>query len=62
MAKQTTTTVVVSARKYEDSDDCLGAAAAEYAAAHGLDGWQVSAAWVDDANREEIALTVPAST
>lgn len=57
----TTTTVTVDSKRYQDQDDCLAAAAAEYAAEHGLEGWDLSPRWVggDDGNREEIELTVP---
>lgn len=57
MSKQ----VIVSSKAYEDHDDSLAAAAADYASEHGLEPWQVTAAWVggDDGERDEIELTVP---
>lgn len=60
--EQMTKTITVSSKQYEDSDDCLAAAAGEYAGEHGLESWQVSAAWVggEDGERAEIELTVPA--
>ena len=57
------TTVTVSAKQYEDQDDCLTAAAREYAREHKLEMWEVEAAWPTDRDgredRSEIALTVP---
>lgn len=52
--------VTVSSKQYEDDDNCLAAAARDYAYDHGLESWQVIAEWVggDDGDREEIALTV----
>jgi hypothetical protein len=53
-------TITVSARKYTYHDDCLQAAADDYVATHPeAAGWDLSARWADDANREEIALDVP---
>lgn len=54
------TEITVSSKGYEDEDDCLSAAAQDYAEEHGLASWQVEARWADDANREEIVLTVRA--
>src|SRR5690606_18243279 len=45
---------------YEDHDDCLTAAAEDYAAEHGLDGWDLSPRWESE-QREHIVLTVPAA-
>jgi hypothetical protein len=61
MTSKYTKTVTVSARRYQDYDDSLSAAAFVYADEHGLDWWQVTAAWVggEDGEREEIELTVP---
>lgn len=49
----------VPAKQYEDEDDCLQAAAADYAEQHDLQGWDLSPRWADE-QREEIVLTVPA--
>jgi hypothetical protein len=54
----TETEIIVSSKGYEDEDDCLSAAARDYAEKHGLEIWQVEARWADDANREEIVITV----
>lgn len=56
-----TKTVSIDSSRYADADDCLVAAAADYAAKHGLDGWQVEARWEDTDTRETILLTVPAN-
>ena len=53
--------ITVSSAPYADHDDCLAEAAAEYAADHDLEGWQVEACWLDD-ERDEIVLTVPATS
>ena len=56
----TARTVSVPASRYEDEDDCLSAAAADYIAAHpSLAGWDLSPRWVDE-QRDEIEMTVPA--
>ncbi len=57
------TTVTVDAKRYEDHDDSLAAAAADYAAEHGLESWEVTAAWHggEHGQRDEIALRVPAA-
>lgn len=52
--------VRVAASRYEDEDDCLSAAAEDYAEQHGLRGWDLAPRWEDDRNREVIILTVPA--
>ena len=49
----------INAKRYEDSDDCLADAAADYARVHDLDGWDLSPRWADNLNRHEIVLTVP---
>jgi hypothetical protein len=56
----TYTEITIAAAKYEDFDDCLAAAAADYARENGLEDWQVAARWEDD-QREAITLTVPAA-
>lgn len=48
----------IDARKYENHDNCLAAAAAEYARGHGLQGWDLTPRWADN-SRAEIVLTVP---
>lgn len=50
--------VKIQAAQYADHDDCLAAAADDYASAHDLIGWDLSPAWADD-QREVIVLTVP---
>lgn len=52
-------TVRVGARRYEDHDDCLAAAAEDYSDKHGLVAWTLSPRWDDD-DRTVIALSVPA--
>lgn len=52
-------TITINASKYADHDDCLSAAADDYADEHGLEGWDLEPRWGDD-NRETILLTVPA--
>lgn len=48
--------ITTPAARFADSDDCLAAAAAEFAALiPGLDGWDLPAKWAD-AQREEIVL------
>lgn len=53
------TKCTVEARR-EDHDDSLAAAAGAYAEEHGLEAWEVAAAWVDGAGgeRDEIAISV----
>lgn len=54
------TKITVSSARYQDHDDCLTAAAADYANDHDLEDWEVTAAWADEeSNRREIVLTVP---
>ena len=57
-----TATLILSipASRYDDSDDCLADAAADYAAEHDLAGWNLSPRWADD-ERTEILLDVPAN-
>lgn len=50
--------IELDARRYEDCDDCLAAAEADYAAAHDLAGWDLTPHWTDD-SRYTITLTVP---
>ena len=52
------TTVHIDATRYQDEDDCLMAAATDYAAEHDLAGWDLAPRWLDD-QREVIVLTVP---
>lgn len=52
------TEITVSAKQYEDFDDCLTAAAEAYAAEHDLAGWDLAPRWADE-QRDEIILTVP---
>lgn len=53
-----TITIRINSRRYEDYDDCLTAAAEDYAAAHDLDGWDLSPRWEDE-QRDHILLDVP---
>lgn len=59
MAKTTLTEVRIDAKQYEDHDDCLTAAANDYAEAHDLVGWDLAPRWEDN-QRDVIVLTVPA--
>ena len=55
-------TITVSSKRYEDSDDCLAEAAADYVRNHDdVRPWQVTAEWEggEDGERESILLTVP---
>lgn len=54
MSKQ----IKIAAAKYEDYDDCLQAAADDYAEAHDLAGWDLDPKWEDE-QRNTIILTVP---
>jgi hypothetical protein len=51
-------TIEVDAKQYEDYDDCLKAAADDFAATHSCQGWDLEPRWTDD-ERNTIALTVP---
>lgn len=53
--------VRIPAAQYADHDDCLTAAAQDYAEAHGLQGWDLAPKWEDN-QREYIVLTVPNDT
>lgn len=58
-----TTTIEISARDYEDCDDCLEAAAADYISEHPeAAGYDLNPRWVggDEGERDYIALDVPA--
>lgn len=55
----TNVTVRLHVADYTDHDDCLAAAAEEYASEHGLEGWDLEPRWADG-QRDEILLTVPA--
>lgn len=52
------TTIRIAAARYEDADDCLGAAADEIARERGLTGYDLSPRWEDD-EREAILLDIP---
>lgn len=53
------TTITVSAKQYEDYDDCLAAAAADYVSEHPeTEGYDMAPRWADD-DREAILLDVP---
>ena len=55
----TKTTILVPAKKYEDSDNCLTDAAVDVAEERGLELWQVEARWEDD-QRDNIEVTITA--
>ena len=60
MSKQAKTiTLRIDAKRYEDADDCLAAAAADVAAERGLQGWDLSPRWEDE-QRETILVDIPA--
>lgn len=56
------TQIQVSAAPYEDLEDCLTAAAEDYADEHGLPRYQVTAAGWASEERNEITLDVPVVT
>ena len=51
-------TLSLVAKRYEDHDDCLAAAADDIAAIYGLEGWNLNARWQDD-SRETILVDLP---
>ena len=51
-------TITLPAAPYADYDDSLTAAADEYAAEHGLVGWDLAPRWGDD-ERDTILIDVP---
>ena len=53
--------IKIDAARYADYEDCLAAAADDYAAANDLAGWDLSPCWADD-QRDTIVLTVPATS
>ena len=62
-ALMATRVAIVPAAPFEDEDDCLTAAATEYAEKHGLQGWDLAPRWehgAQDSMRETIVLTIPA--
>lgn len=57
--KTKTTVVKVRAAQYEDHDNCLEAAAADYVETHPeAKGWDLNARWQDE-SREVILLDAP---
>lgn len=52
-------TLTVSAKDYEDADDCLAAAARDVAGDLDLVGYDLSPRWADE-DRDAIALDIPA--
>jgi hypothetical protein len=55
--------ISISSKKYEGFDDCLAAAAKEYAEDHDLPGYEVEARWADEnTDRDTIVLTVPTAS
>jgi hypothetical protein len=56
-----TITVIIDSNPWSHYDDCLSQAAEDTRKAYGVpDGYDDNYRWVDDANREEIALDFPA--
>lgn len=54
------TTIMVDARRYEDQDDCLAAAAHDVATQYDVAGWDLAPRWADD-SRARIVLHLPAA-
>ena len=52
--------IQVNAKDFADYDDCLQAAADEYADTFELEAWEVTASWEDD-NRDIIRIELPDS-
>jgi hypothetical protein len=50
--------ITIDAAPFADHDDCLQVAAADFAAARGLEGWDLDPKWADS-QRETIVLTAP---
>ena len=53
------TTLRIDAKRYQDEDDCLTAAANDVARERGLDGYDLDPRW-EDGEREIILVDVPA--
>jgi len=54
-------TVEINAKQYEDQDDCLTAAAADYVREHPkAERYDLDARWADENDRSVILLDVPA--
>lgn len=51
-------TIQINAGDYADSDNCLADAANDYAADHGLEGWDLNPRWADN-QRDAILLDIP---
>jgi hypothetical protein len=51
-------TLRIAAKKYQDFDDCLTAAAEDVAEERGLQGWDLNARWEDE-QRDVILIDVP---
>lgn len=52
-------TIKIAAKKYEDADDCLTAAAEDVARERGLEPWQVTARWeMADDGRDTLRETI----
>jgi hypothetical protein len=52
-------TIRIEAAQYADHDDCLAAAASDYAEQHFLQDWDLDPRYEDQRNRDVILLTVP---
>lgn len=59
MINKSRITLTLPARRYQDVDDCLSAAAADTAARYHLSGWDLEPRWAN-ADRTAIEVTVPA--
>lgn len=53
--------ITIDSQRYQDHDDCLGAAEVDIREAMDLDGWDLSTRWADG-DRSEIELDVPTAT
>lgn len=50
--------VILSSKQFEDYDDCIEAARAHICEQFGAESWQVSARWDDEAQRDNIIVTI----
>jgi hypothetical protein len=50
--------VLVSAKRYEDDDDCFAAVIRDVARAEGVEPWQCTASWEDDDTRDHLLVLV----
>lgn len=59
MSPTTMRTLRLPARRYEDYDDCLTAAARDAAIEHECQGWDLHPRWEDEMSRDVILVDVP---